>query len=149
MKRLSGRSNSYASLLVSMLAALVIISVPPAVSAQENPGQNEQYRYPVTFVETPPTVDGDPSDRAWKQAEVMGQFTQLEPDSGAPSTERTEVRVLFDDDTIYFGEGVPRQSTVVPPASYYKAEWATAYATLDIDEANRLLAFLQASVWVT
>ena len=42
-------------------------------------------------------------------------------------------------DTIYFGEAVPRQNTVAPPASYYKDEWATAYATRDIDEANRLL----------
>ena len=34
---------------------------------------------------------------------VATGFIQTQPDEGRPATERTEVRVLFDEDTIYFG----------------------------------------------
>ena len=101
MKKPPGRSSRYVHVLLSSLIALLMGSNPLIVRAQDNPGQNNQYRYPVTFVETPPTVDGDLSDPAWEQADVMGQFTQLEPDSGAPSTERTEVRLVYDSESLY------------------------------------------------
>lgn len=42
-------------------------------------------------------------------------------------------------ETVYFGQGVARQGTVIPSISYYKEEWAKAYAQYDPDEANRLL----------
>ena len=101
MKKPPGRSNRCAQVLLSTLIAILVGSNPLTVRAQEIPGQNNQYRYPVTFVETPPTVDGDLSDTAWEQADVMGQFTQLEPDSGAPATERTEVRLVYDSESLY------------------------------------------------
>ncbi len=101
MTKPPGRSHRTAHVLLSTLIALLLGSNPLTVRAQENPGQNNEYRYPVTFVETPPTVDGDLSDPAWEQADVMGQFTQLEPDSGAPSTERTEVRLVYDSESLY------------------------------------------------
>ena len=43
------------------------------------------------------------SDPAWADVPAATGFTQTQPDEGQPATERTEVRVLFDDDTIYFG----------------------------------------------
>jgi len=39
----------------------------------------------------------------------------------------------------YFGLGVPCQATVLPSASFYKEEWAKAYAQYNPEEANRLL----------
>ena len=42
-------------------------------------------------------------------------------------------------DSVYFGRAVPRQWTVLPTASFYKPEWAEAYAQYDPEEANRLL----------
>jgi len=42
-------------------------------------------------------------------------------------------------ETVYFGLGVPRQLTVLPTTSYYKKEWAEAYAQYDPNTANRLL----------
>ena len=101
MKKPPGRSIRYAHALLSALAAVLISSAPGVLIAQDNSGQNEEYRYPVTFVETPPTVDGDLSDTAWEQAEVIGQFTQLEPDSGAPASERTQVRLVYDSEALY------------------------------------------------
>jgi hypothetical protein len=39
----------------------------------------------------------------WSQALVMSDFTQIDPDEGQPATERTEVRVLYDDRALYVG----------------------------------------------
>ncbi len=46
-------------------------------------------------------VDGDLSDAAWQQAAPIANFVQREPAEGAAPTERTTVRILFDDDAIY------------------------------------------------
>ncbi|MGQ9629453.1 MAG: ABC transporter substrate-binding protein [bacterium] len=40
---------------------------------------------------------------------------------------------------LYFGKGTPRQATAHPSVSYYKEEWATAWAQYDPKQANRLL----------
>ncbi len=50
-----------------------------------------------------PVVDGVPNDSAWAAAPVITSFTQHEPYEGQPSTERTEVRVLYDQDAVYVG----------------------------------------------
>ena len=42
-------------------------------------------------------------------------------------------------ETCYFGLGIPGQATVHPNASFYKEEWARAYAQYDPGMANRLL----------
>ncbi len=39
----------------------------------------------------------------------------------------------------YLGTGTPMQATVHPSCSYYKEEWATAYANYDPEQANKLL----------
>ncbi|MDP7338148.1 MAG: DUF5916 domain-containing protein [Vicinamibacterales bacterium] len=55
-------------------------------------------------VEQPPTLDGNVlDDPAWATVEPASGFMQSAPDEGQPATERTEVRVVFTDDTIYFG----------------------------------------------
>ena len=51
----------------------------------------------------PPQIDGVLDDPAWDQAAPADQFFQREPDEGAPATERTQVRILRDDDQIYIG----------------------------------------------
>jgi hypothetical protein len=48
-------------------------------------------------------VDGRLDEPAWEVAPPAGDFRQLEPHEGAPATERTELRVLFDDDALYVG----------------------------------------------
>jgi len=48
-------------------------------------------------------LDGVLSEAGWAAAVPVSAFTQREPDEGAPATERTEVRVLYDDDALYVG----------------------------------------------
>jgi len=54
-------------------------------------------------VEQPPVIDGVLDDGAWQKAPVAGDFVQEEPIEGAPMTERTEFRVLYDARALYIG----------------------------------------------
>jgi len=54
-------------------------------------------------VRNPPVIDGYLDDEIWKEAPVLSDYIQFEPDKGAPATYRTEVRVLYDDTHLYFG----------------------------------------------
>ena len=51
----------------------------------------------------PPKVDGVLDDICWESAQVVDDFTQKEPDENLPSTERTEVRVVFSSKDVYIG----------------------------------------------
>ncbi|HEX6162505.1 MAG TPA: DUF5916 domain-containing protein [Vicinamibacterales bacterium] len=50
-----------------------------------------------------PDIDGQLTEEAWALAPAQGNFIQREPAYGAPSTEKTEFRVLYDDRTLYIG----------------------------------------------
>ena len=49
----------------------------------------------------PPVVDGIPDEEAWQATAVISGFVQNEPFEGRAATERTEVRILYDDDAVY------------------------------------------------
>ncbi len=51
----------------------------------------------------PLSLDGRLDDPAWAQAQPSTRFTQRQPREGDPATERTEVRLLYDDDALYVG----------------------------------------------
>jgi len=48
-------------------------------------------------------VNGQLDEPFWKEAQFTNEFTQREPDEGQPSTEQTEVRILYDDENLYIG----------------------------------------------
>ncbi|MCY3791937.1 MAG: hypothetical protein OXH63_24435, partial [Gemmatimonadetes bacterium] len=56
----------------------------------------------ATRTPTPPNIDGRLDDPVWDQAPTITDFFQREPVEGAPPTEQTQVRILFDDDYLYF-----------------------------------------------
>jgi len=57
----------------------------------------------ATYLSSPVTFDGRPFEETWQKASRISNFTQRELEEGSPSSERTEVSVLFDEDYIYFG----------------------------------------------
>jgi hypothetical protein len=50
-----------------------------------------------------PRLDGTLDDPLWQQAAPITDFKQREPYEGQPATEKTEVRVLYSKNEIYFG----------------------------------------------
>jgi hypothetical protein len=53
--------------------------------------------------EARPVIDGLLDDGSWTQSVPITDFVQAEPIEGNPATERTEVRLLYDDRTLYVG----------------------------------------------
>ncbi len=54
-------------------------------------------------IENAIVLDGVLDEPAWQLAEVISDFTQYNPDTGAPPTEPTEVRLLYNDEFLYLG----------------------------------------------
>jgi len=55
-------------------------------------------------VTEPPVLDGSVlDDPAWTAAEPVHAFWQTTPDEGKPASERTEVRIVYTPETLYFG----------------------------------------------
>ena len=55
-------------------------------------------------VDEGPVIDGDVvNDRAYADARLATGFVQNRPFEGEPASERTEVRIVYTDDTLYFG----------------------------------------------
>ncbi len=48
-----------------------------------------------------PVIDGRLDDEAWLRAPAAHGFLQVDPREGAPATDATEVRVLYDDEALY------------------------------------------------
>jgi hypothetical protein len=57
----------------------------------------------AVFSSAAPTIDGQLDEPMWSGAPVFDRFVLNEPTEGGPGSEKTELRVVFDDDTLYFG----------------------------------------------
>jgi hypothetical protein len=89
--------------------ASAALAHPPSPAAAAGQGQThdhggrEQYQIVAKPASRPPTVDGVLDEPVWRDAVMFDTFTQQEPTDGAPATERTEVRVLYDAEHLYIG----------------------------------------------
>jgi hypothetical protein len=57
----------------------------------------------MSRAETPPTIDGRLEDPAWQTAPFFQGLTQVEPVEGAPASEDTIIKLLYDRDYLYLG----------------------------------------------
>jgi hypothetical protein len=86
-------------------AALAQELPAPAQSGAANPFGR---KYPARVYRTvrlegkPPVIDGRFDDEAWKQGEWAGDYTQFMPTEGAPPSQPTELKILYDDKHVYF-----------------------------------------------
>ena len=48
-------------------------------------------------------VDGIFAESAWRYAQTIQDFFQIQPNEGAPMTQPSEVRILYDEKNLYFG----------------------------------------------
>jgi len=96
-----------------LVSAVLLVTTPAAVAAAQSAAAVELARetsaegFPLARamrVEEGPVVDGEVlSDPVWGAATPVGGFRQSTPDEGEPASERTEIRVVYTDDTLYFG----------------------------------------------
>src|SRR5438552_9257815 len=74
-----------------------------AMPAQEPQKSPKGRRIQAVRVADAIKIDGLLDEPAWSLAQPATEFLQQQPSEGAPASERTEVRVIFDDKNIYFG----------------------------------------------
>lgn len=72
----------------------------PAQLPQDNPGPR---RIQAVRVTDAIKIDGLLDEPVWSTAEAATDFRQQTPSEGAPASEKTEVRVLYDDKNLYLG----------------------------------------------
>ncbi len=103
------------------------------------PGTGREYR--AVRTPAPPHLDGKLDDEVWQLAAPISDFTQQEPDTGAPPTERTTVRVLFDDHALYIGaqldDSQPVTRKLARRDSFLAADWFAVY--LDTHHDHRVV----------
>jgi hypothetical protein len=54
-------------------------------------------------LEAPVTVDGILSEPVWSAAPAVTEFFQRDPNEGAPASQKSSVRIAYDDDALYVG----------------------------------------------
>ncbi len=64
---------------------------------------NAQPGIKAVFTETAPVIDGYINDDVWKQAPLIDELYQREPNSGEPVSKKSEFYFLYDHQNIYVG----------------------------------------------
>ena len=72
---------------------------PPAVISRDEAGRVTGR---AVRLETPLDIDGRLDEEVYAAVPAMSDFIQIEPQAGAPATEKTEIWVFFDDENVYF-----------------------------------------------
>ncbi|MFL5381601.1 MAG: DUF5916 domain-containing protein [Longimicrobiaceae bacterium] len=93
-------------LLASALAALAPLCAPaqdtvPAQPAVHASGATPQISAVPRTGEI--SIDGRLDEEVWRTAPAATGFTQQDPNEGRPATERTEVRIAYDQEALYIG----------------------------------------------
>lgn len=92
--------------LATIFVAAILAT--PAPAQQASPAPSGVHPGPVTVsraVRASGTIriDGKLDEAAWASAPITDTFTQVDPAEGEPASQRTEVRVLYDDQALYVG----------------------------------------------
>lgn len=65
--------------------------------------ETENHNAVAYRISQPVVIDGELDESAWREASPVSSFTQREPREGEPASEWTQVKVLFDDHSLYIG----------------------------------------------
>ncbi len=80
-----------------LLSGIIIIFLLPLLSGQTP----EKKQYTATRVASAPVINGILDEDIWKAGDWVDDFTQNEPYNGKEASQRTEFKILFDDDNLY------------------------------------------------
>jgi len=88
-----------------LLALLVTAAVSAGVSAGEAQSPEPAPAFAARAVRTTAraTIDGLLDEPFWQEIAPITNFTQREPREGEPVSERTEARIAYNEDFLYFG----------------------------------------------
>jgi hypothetical protein len=82
-----------------LIAFLNIFLIIPFISGQTQDLPKKQYK--TAHITDAPAIDGILDEDIWNEGEWIDDFTQNEPYNGRSASQRTEFKILFDDDNIF------------------------------------------------
>ncbi|MGK2962547.1 MAG: DUF5916 domain-containing protein [Gemmatimonadaceae bacterium] len=86
------------------LSLLALAGSSPAAAQQTTRSQNDPRPTATAALKTGAiSIDGRLDEAAWAAAKPLGEFVQARPNEGQAPSEKTEIRVLFDESAIYIG----------------------------------------------
>lgn len=94
-----GKESYKICVLICFFAYLFVVAPFMVNAAVDNSHYQAQAHRTFGSIE----IDGDFNEPDWQEASPVGQFSQVEPDAGEPMTLPTEVRILYDEENVYFG----------------------------------------------
>jgi len=87
---------------VALMCIMVSAHDTPQGNTQPHPQDTLRKRtYSTAFTSSPPAIDGSIEDVAWQAGQWEGEFIQFQPHNGAPPSQKTEFKILFDENNIY------------------------------------------------
>jgi hypothetical protein len=84
--------------MIRYATLLIFLVVSSALWSQDTLNSMKAVR-----VSTPPKIDGVLDEEVWKNVPVASDFIQWDPDYKAPASQKTEVKIIYDNDAIYIG----------------------------------------------
>src|SRR5262245_19969898 len=91
-------------LLVLVLLHVAFVYSQPPANGNHSEAVYTEPTATATSASKPPALDGQVlNDPAWANSTPASSFWQTTPDEGQPATERTEVRIIYTAEIIYFG----------------------------------------------
>jgi hypothetical protein len=104
-KSYSRRFSRCAATVASGLVALLIVCThaPGSLAVQANVGASREARTTIARAKSRITVDGLLNEPDWLETPPIGEILQRDPHPGEKASEKTEVRLVYDDANIYIG----------------------------------------------
>ena len=81
----------------TLLSSLIFLFITTTILGQDL----LKNRYTSNQVSTAPVINGMLDEDIWNQGDWVDSFTQYEPYNGSKASQRTEFKILFDEDNIY------------------------------------------------
>ena len=88
--------------LYTSLFIILLLFLPGSIHSKAKSSVSEAQVFQISEQE-PIKVDGLLTESVWQNAPPIGPLTMVEPDEGVPPSMDTEVRVVVDSQSIYFG----------------------------------------------
>ncbi|MFC1485980.1 DUF5916 domain-containing protein [Candidatus Latescibacterota bacterium] len=85
------------------LLTMLLLFCPISIAAQPLAPATPVCTMDACFSEYPIVMDGLLTETCWDTAAPVTEFIQRDPQEGQPATEKTEVRVVYDDLNLYIG----------------------------------------------
>lgn len=106
VQSLPARGCVFTPAAAAIIAAFFAVAPIAALRSQVSTVSERGHTTPVPSTRAvrrtgPIVLDGKLDDEGWRNVEAVTEFKQIDPHEGQPASQRTEVRIVFDEEALY------------------------------------------------